>query len=153
MRRNECVWRLVPADSPSRGGDVAVYIFDINKPNGPRLFIQFLCLFLSIWPFQLHFIPWILPTTLRFLTLFFRSCFCLTSPRQWRAVDAEIKVPSGENTELKRSPFKAWSRSVYSYIFYAYREGFLPCLILHFQSIHLHFFQTSPDIFPCVGCG
>ena len=24
---------------------------------------------------------------------------------QWGAVDAEIKVPSGENTELKRSPF------------------------------------------------
>ena len=31
---------------------------------------------------------------------------------QWGAVDAEIKVPSGENTELKRSPFKARSRSV-----------------------------------------
>ena len=28
-------------------------------------------------------------------------------PPQWRAADAEIKVPSGENTELKRSPFKA----------------------------------------------
>ena len=26
---------------------------------------------------------------------------------QWGAADAEIKVPSGENTELKRSPFKA----------------------------------------------
>ena len=32
---------------------------------------------------------------------------------QWGAVEAEIKVPSGENTELKRSPFIAWSRSVY----------------------------------------
>ena len=31
---------------------------------------------------------------------------------QLAAVDAEIKVPSGENTELKRFPFKAWSRSV-----------------------------------------
>ena len=30
---------------------------------------------------------------------------------QWGAADAEIKVPSSENTELKRSPFKAWSRS------------------------------------------
>ena len=29
---------------------------------------------------------------------------------QWGAADAEIKVPSDENTELKRSPFKAWSR-------------------------------------------
>ena len=26
---------------------------------------------------------------------------------QWGAADAEIKVPSDENTELKRSPFKA----------------------------------------------
>ena len=26
---------------------------------------------------------------------------------QWGAADAESKVPSGENTELKRSPFKA----------------------------------------------
>ena len=34
---------------------------------------------------------------------------------QWGAADAEIKVASGENTELKRSPFKAWSRSVYSH--------------------------------------
>ena len=32
---------------------------------------------------------------------------------QWGAADAEIKVLSGENTELERSPFKAWSRSVY----------------------------------------
>ena len=31
---------------------------------------------------------------------------------QWGAADAEIKVPSGENRELKRYPFKAWSRSV-----------------------------------------
>ena len=29
---------------------------------------------------------------------------------QWGAADAEIKVPSDENTELKRSLFKAWSR-------------------------------------------
>ena len=31
---------------------------------------------------------------------------------QWGGADAEIKVTSGETTELKRSPFKAWSRSV-----------------------------------------
>ena len=35
-------------------------------------------------------------------------CVCVCA-RQWEAVDAEIKVPSGENTELKHSPFKAWS--------------------------------------------
>ena len=32
---------------------------------------------------------------------------------QWGAADADIKVPSVENTQPKRSPFKAWSRSVY----------------------------------------
>ena len=30
----------------------------------PLLFILFLCLFLSLWPFQLYSILWILPTTL-----------------------------------------------------------------------------------------
>ena len=43
---------------------------------------------------------------------------------QWGAADAEIKVPSGENTELTGSPFKAWSRSVYSHTCYAYCQGF-----------------------------
>ena len=65
----------------------------------------------------------------------------VTSP-QWGAADAEIKVPSGENTELKRSAFKAWSRSVYSHTCYAYCQGFLSCLFLHLRSIHLHFFQN-----------
>ena len=30
---------------------------------------------------------------------------------------SEIKVPSVENTELKDSPFKAWSRSVYGHMY------------------------------------
>ena len=42
--------------SPSRGGDVAVYVFDTNRAC-PLLFIRFLCLCLSTWPFQLYFIP------------------------------------------------------------------------------------------------
>ena len=65
----------VPKGSPSRGGDVAVYVFDIKTNRAwplPFSFILFLCLFLSLWPFQLYFIPKILPTTLRFLTLFFQ---------------------------------------------------------------------------------
>ena len=68
--------------------------------------------------------------------------FCLFSP-QWGAADAEIKVPSGENTELKRPPFKAQSRSVYRHTCYAYCQGFLSCLFLPFQSIHLYFFHIS----------
>ena len=71
---------------------------------------------------------------------------CYT-PLQWGAADAEIKVPSGENTERKRSPFKAWSRSVYSDTCYAYCQEFLPCLFLLFWSIHLHFFQNLSQFF------
>ena len=69
-------------------------------------------------------------------------------PPQWRAANAEIKVPSGENTELKRSPFIAWSGSVYSNTCYAYYQGYLPCLFLPFQPIHLHFFQNLSQFFP-----
>ena len=83
-------------------------------------------------------------------------CFCLGlynqhislhRPPQWGAADAEIKVPSGENTQLKRSPFKAWSKAVYSHTCYAYCQGFLSCLFLHFRSIHLHFFQNLSRFF------
>ena len=63
------------------------------------------------------------------------------------AADAEIKVPSGENTELKRSPFKAWSRSVYSHTCYAYCQGFLPRLFLPFRTFHLHFFKNFSQFF------
>ena len=66
---------------------------------------------------------------------------------QWGAVDAEIKVPPGENTELERSLFDAWSRSVYSHTCYAYCQAFLPCLFLPFWSIHLHFFPKPLPIF------
>ena len=69
---------------------------------------------------------------------------------QWGAADAEIKVPSGENTELKRSPFKAWSRSVYSHTCCAYCQRFLSCSFLHFRSIHLHFFQNLSRFFPAL---
>ena len=71
----------------------------------------------------------------------------LHSP-QWGAADTEMEVPSGENTELKGSPLKAWSRSVYSNTCYAYCQGFLPSLFLSFRSIHLHFFQNLSQFFP-----
>ena len=70
---------------------------------------------------------------------------------QWEAADAEIKVSSGENTELKRSPFKTWSRSVYGhnatltakdfFLGYFYPSGPFTCI----------FSETSPD-FSCSGC-
>ena len=46
----------------------------------PLLFVLLFCLFLSFWPFQMYFIPYILPTTLRFLTLFCRSYLYLIVP-------------------------------------------------------------------------
>ena len=83
-----------------------------------------------------------------------RPCYqrgspCQDQDPQWGAADAEIKVPSGENTELKRSPFQAWSRSVYSQTCYAYCQGFLPCLFLPLRSIHLHFFQNLSRFLLC----
>ena len=56
-------------------------------------------------------------------------------------------VPSGENTELKRSPFKAWSRLVCGHTCYAYCQGLLPCKFVLFRSIHLHFSKTFSDFF------
>ena len=47
-----------------------------------------------------------------FFFFFAFSLFHHNFSPQWGAADAEIKVPSGENTERKRSPFQAWSRSV-----------------------------------------
>ena len=41
----------VPAGSPSRGGDIKVYVLDINQPSLPTPFILFLCLFFSYGPF------------------------------------------------------------------------------------------------------
>ena len=55
--------------------DVTVYVPDINHPSLPTPFFLFLSLFLSLWPLQLYFMPQILPTTLCFLTLFFKSYF------------------------------------------------------------------------------
>ena len=56
----------------------------------------------------------------------YSTLFSPESPLQLGAADAEIKVPSVENTELKGSPFEAWSRSAYSHTCYAYCQEFLP---------------------------
>ena len=46
------------------------------------------------------------------LFVYVSLCVSVCLLPQVGAADAEIKVTSGETTELKRSPFKAWSRSV-----------------------------------------
>ena len=50
---------LVIAGSPLRGRDGTVYVNDINDRACPLLFLKILywCLLLSLWPFQLYFIP------------------------------------------------------------------------------------------------
>ena len=65
-------------------------------------------------------------------------------PPQWGAADAEIKVPSGENTDLKRVPFKAWSRSVHSHTCYALLPGISSSLIstLPVQNLSRFFFPV-----------
>ena len=109
-------------------------------PREEKVFTAFRVLQLrTFWDFNLA-------NAIFFFFFNFRYCPELM---QWGAADAEIKVPSGENTELRRSPFKAWSKSVYSHTCYAYCQGFLSCLFLHFRSIHLHFSKTSPDFSLC----
>ena len=83
----------VPAGSLSCGGDDAVYVSDINRPSLPTPDILFLCLFLSLWPFQLYFTPLTLLITLRFLTLFFRSYFCLIGPFNYMSLYERFLQP------------------------------------------------------------
>ena len=67
---------------------------------------------------------------------------------QWGAADAEIKVLSGENTELNRSLFKAWSSQYIAihatltardfFLVYFYPSGSFTCIFperLPFSSV------------------
>ena len=73
---------------------------------------------------RMAFVPTFSYLPLLVTTFFFASCLFLSL--QWRAADAEIKVPSVENAELEGSSFKALGRSVYSHTCYAYCQEFLP---------------------------
>ena len=75
----------------------------------------------------------------------------VTFPPQWGAADADIKDPSDENTELRGSPFKAWSRYIAMHATLTARDVVLA-----------NFYPSGPFtcIFPkplssfsCVGCG
>ena len=57
--------------------------------------------------------------------------------------------PSGENTDFKSSPFKAWSRSVYSHTCYTYCQWFLPCLFLTLPVHSPAFFPNLSRFFLC----
>ena len=51
MQSVACV-NSVPAGSPSRGGDVAIYVFDTNEPSLPTLFLFFYSVLVSVSVFQ-----------------------------------------------------------------------------------------------------
>ena len=70
------------------------------------------------------------------------------SPPQWGAADAEIKVPSGENTELKRSPFKV-GQYIAIHATLTARDFFLAYFYTS-RSIHLHFFHNLSRFFPAL---
>ena len=74
------IYRKVPAVSPSRGGDVTVYVYDINQPSLPIPFYSVLVhisvfMALSTVFHSIKKLP-----TFRFFTLFFWSYFCLIGP-------------------------------------------------------------------------
>ena len=70
---------------------------------------------------------------------------------QWGAADAEIKVPSGENTELKRSPFKVGvGQYIAIHATLTARDFFLASTL----PVHSPAFFPKPlPIFFCVGWG
>ena len=74
---------------------------------------------------------------------FFYVCGIHTTP-QWGAADAEIKVPSGENTELICSPLPYMLRSL---------PGISSLLISNLPVHSPAFFPKPLPIFSCVACG
>ena len=73
---------------------------------------------------------------------------CSLDLPQWAAADAEFKVPSDENTELKGSPINAWSRSIAMYAMPTAKDFFLANFYPSgpFTCI---FSKTFPEFFLC----
>ena len=53
----QVIFLIIPAGSPSRGGDVTVYVFNKNQPSLPTPFYFVLVSISVLLPFQLYFIP------------------------------------------------------------------------------------------------
>ena len=71
---------IVPTDSRSRGGDVAVYVFDISQPSLPTPFYSVLVSVYVFMALSTVFHSIIFSATRRFVTLFFWSYFFLIVP-------------------------------------------------------------------------
>ena len=83
----------VPTGSPSRGGDVAVNDFDINQSSLPTPFYSVLVSVSVSVALSSVFYSIILPTTLHFLTLSFRSYVCLIGPFNYIFLYESISQP------------------------------------------------------------
>ena len=82
-------WRVFPRAHLHTVGMLQFMSLTHTNQACPLLFILFLCLLPSLWPFQLYF----LPTTLCFLTLFFRSYFCLIGPFNYISLYESLPQP------------------------------------------------------------
>ena len=76
-------------------GMLRLYVFDINQPNSPTPFYSVLVSISVFMALSTNFIPSILPTTLRFLTLSFRSCLCLIGPFSYTSLYESLLHPGG----------------------------------------------------------
>ena len=83
----------LPAGSPSRSGDVVVYVEDVNQPSLPTPFYSVLVSISVFMALSTVFRSIILPITLRFLNLFFRSYFCLTGPLDYISLYESLLQP------------------------------------------------------------
>ena len=70
----------VQAGSPSRGEDVAVYVFDINQPSLPTPFCSVLVSVSAFMALSTVFHSINSPDDCLFSPLFFRSYFCFIGP-------------------------------------------------------------------------
>ena len=89
--------------------DVAVCVFDIDQRSLPTTFILFLCLFLTLWPFRLYFIPKILHRLSAFSRcscgLIFASLILSTIFLLWKSRSALVNYGKKSCVALPAHPF------------------------------------------------
>ena len=108
----------------------------------------------SLWccPSSISFAITTLPTLLAALKDGFGEAVVvcdMSEPCKFSCLDRCQKSFLWTHKEADLAPHPVVGRqSVYCHACYAYCQGFLACLFLHFRSIHLHFFQNLSRFFP-----
>ena len=69
------------------------FMSEIKQPSLPTPFHSVFASISVLWPFQLYFIPSILPTTLLFVTMFSRSYLCLIGPFNFMSLYESLLQP------------------------------------------------------------